>query len=150
MRHSSKQILGFTWVCAVVLTGAACTQHRIPPATVEDLMEDRVMLDGLLIKCNQNPASVRNPSECESARIASERLAAQQVDTDVERKRAEEFEKAREQLRLAQEKKRAEQEAKTKVDPYTMPVVPVDPPPGQASAPAPPGSPPPTAGTNLP
>jgi hypothetical protein len=148
MRYSSKKISGF-WVCAAVLTSTACSQHRIPPVTVEDLMEDRVMLDGLLIKCDQNPNGVRNPSDCESARIASERLAAQQVDTGIERKREEEFEKAREQLRLAQEKKREEQEAKSKVDPYTMPVVPVDPAPRTAPPPAP-GSPPPTAGTTTP
>jgi hypothetical protein len=149
MRHSSKQIRGL-WACAAVLTCAACSQHRIPPATVEDLMEDRVMLDGLLIKCDQNPASVRNPSDCESARIASERLAAQQVDTGIDRKREEEFEKAREQLRLAQEKKRAEQEAESKVDPYTMPVVPVDPTPRPEPTPPATGSPPPTAGTGIP
>jgi hypothetical protein len=128
--------------------GAACSQHRIPPATVEDLMEDRVALDGLLIKCDQNPSSVRNPSDCESARIASERLASQQVDSSVERKREEEFEKAREKLRLAQEKKRQEQEASTKFDPYTLPVVPVDPPAKPDSTRA--DVPPPTAGTTRP
>ena len=90
-------------------------------------MEDRVTLDGILMKCDQDPSKVRNPSDCENARIASERLASQQVDPEVEKKRQAEFEKAREQLRLAQEKLRQEQEAKTKVDPYTLPVVPVDP-----------------------
>ena len=99
-------------------------------------MEDRVTLDGLLIKCDQDPRSVRYPSDCENARIASERLASQQVDPDVEKKRQEEFEKAREQLRLVQDKKRQEQEEKTKVDAYTLPVVPVDPVP----KPAPSGS----------
>ena len=69
-------------------------------------MEDRVTLDGILMKCDQDPSKVRNPSDCENARIASERLASQQVDPDVEKKRQAEFEKAREQLRLAQEKLR--------------------------------------------
>jgi hypothetical protein len=115
-------------------------------------MEDRVTLDGLLMKCNQDPSSVRNPADCESARIASERLASQQVDTSIERKREEEFEKAREQLRLAQDKKREEQEAKTKVDPYTLPVVPVDAATkaGATQSPSDNGSPPPTAGTTTP
>jgi hypothetical protein len=145
MRHF-KQILACTWLCAAVLTGSACSPRRIPPATVEDLMEDRVTLDGLLIKCDQDPKSVRYPSDCENARIASERLASQQVDPDVEKRRQEDFEKAREQLRLAQEKKRQEQEEKTKVDAYTLPVVPVDPTP----KPAPSGSgvPPSAAGGN--
>jgi hypothetical protein len=90
-------------------------------------MEDRVTLDGVLLKCDQDPAKVRNPADCESARIANERLATQRVDPEVEKRRQAEFEKAREQLRLAQEKLRQEQEAKTKVDAYTLPVVPVDP-----------------------
>ena len=90
-------------------------------------MEDRVTLDGILLKCDQEPAKVRNPSDCENARIANERLSTQRVDPDVEKRRQADFEKAREQLRLAQEKLRQEQEAKTKVDPYTLPVVPVDP-----------------------
>jgi hypothetical protein len=145
MRHF-KQILAFTWLCATVLTGSACSPRRIPPTTVQDLMEDRVTLDGLLIKCDQDPKSVRYPSDCENARIASERLASQQVDPDVEKKRQEEFEKAREQLRLAQEKKRQEQEEKTKVDAYTLPVVPVDPAP--KPAPMGLGVPPAAAGGN--
>jgi len=90
-------------------------------------MEDRVTLDGILMKCDQDPTKVRSPSDCENARIAIERLASQQVDPDVEKKHQAEFEKARERLRLAQDKLRQEQEAKTKVDPYTLPVVPVDP-----------------------
>jgi hypothetical protein len=128
MRHSSKQILACGWLCAAVLS-AACGPRRIPPMTVEDLMEDRVALDGLLMKCNEDPSKVRNISDCANARIASERLASQQVDPNVEKRRQEEFEKAREQLRLAQDKQRQEQEAKAKVDAYTLPVVPVEPAP---------------------
>ena len=90
-------------------------------------MEDRVTLDGILMKCNQNPAKARNDSACENARIAIERLASQNVDPAAEKKRQEGFERAREQLRLAQEKQRQEQEAKAKVDAYSLPVVPVPP-----------------------
>ena len=90
-------------------------------------MEDRVTLDGVLLKCDQDPTKVRNPSDCENARIANERLASQRVDPEVEKRRQADFEKAREQLRVAQDKVRQEQEAKTKVDAYTLPVVPVDP-----------------------
>lgn len=96
-------------------------------------MEDRVTLDGILLKCNQEPSKVHNASDCENARIAIERLASQQVDPEVEKKRQAEFEKAREQLRLAQEKLRQEQEAKTKVDAYSLPVVPVEPTPPKES-----------------
>jgi hypothetical protein len=126
MRYLNKQIPACAWLCVAMLS-SACSPRRIPPVTVDDLMEDRVALDGLLMKCSQEPSKVSNPSDCESARIASERLAAQDVDPTVEKKRQADFEKAREQLRLAQEKQRQEQEAKTKVDAYSLPVVPVDP-----------------------
>jgi hypothetical protein len=127
MRYSIKHILAYGGLCAAILATVGCAPRRIPPVTVEDLMEDRVTLDGILMKCDQDPSKVRNPSDCENARIAIERLASQQVDPDVDKKRQAEFEKAREKLRVVQDKLRAEQEAKTKVDAYTLPVVPVNP-----------------------
>jgi hypothetical protein len=127
MRHSIKHILAAGGLCATILAVLGCAPRRIPPVTVEELMEDRVTLDGILLKCDQEPTKVRNPSDCENARIANERLATQRVDPEVEKRRQADFEKAREQLRLTQDKLRQEQEAKTKVDAYTLPVVPVDP-----------------------
>jgi hypothetical protein len=127
MRHSIKHILAAGGICAAILAVLGCAPRRIPPVTVEELMEDRVTLDGILLKCDQDPTKVRNPSDCENARIANERLATQRVDPEVEKRRQADFEKAREQLRLTQDKLRQEQEAKTKVDAYTLPVVPVDP-----------------------
>jgi hypothetical protein len=97
--------------------------------TVTDLMEDRVSLDGVLMKCNQNESKARTDTECLNARIAIERLANRGEPAE-EAKRAAEFERSREQLRLAQEKRRQEEEAKNpKVDAYHLPLVPVDPPP---------------------
>jgi hypothetical protein len=93
--------------------------------TVEDLMEDRVTLDGVLLKCNEHPARVHNDSDCLNARIAVERLA-KDLDPTEEARRNAEFERSRERLRLAQEKVRQEQEARTKVDAYNLPLVPVD------------------------
>jgi hypothetical protein len=93
--------------------------------TVTDLMENRVTLDGVLMKCNQNQAKARTDSDCLNARIAIERLASQTEPAEAA-KRTEEFERSREQLRLSQEKQRREQEAKTKVDVYHLPVVPVE------------------------
>jgi len=101
--------------------------------TVTDLMEDRVTLDGVLMKCNEHPAKARNESDCQNARIAIERLA-KDVDPAVELKRNAEFERSRDRLRLAQEKVRQEQEAKTKVDAYSLPLVPVDPVPSGGSS----------------
>jgi hypothetical protein len=116
-------------VAAVVVSMAACSPRRIPPMTVTDLMEDRVALDGVLMKCNRDAEKARRDSECTNARIAIERLAAQQVDPAVEAKHEEDFERSRDQLRAAEEKKRQEQESKTKVDAYHLPVIPVEPTP---------------------
>jgi hypothetical protein len=99
--------------------------------TVSDLMEDRVTLDGVLMKCNQNQAKARTDTDCLNARIAINRLASQSEPAE-EAKRTEEFEHRREQLRLAQEKQRREQEEKTKVDAYHLPLVPVEPTPPPA------------------
>jgi hypothetical protein len=113
---------------AAILSVAACSPRRIPPMTVADLMEDRVALDGVLMKCNRDPSKARSNSDCINARIAIERLAAR-VDPAVEAKRVEEFEKSREQLRVSEDKKRQEQATKTKVDAYHLPVIPVEPTP---------------------
>ena len=140
MSPFSKEIIVRGWLCATVLSVAACTPRQIPPMTVADLMEDRVTLDGVLLKCNQNRSKARNDTECLNARIAIDRLAqAKEVDPSIEQKRKEEFERSRERLRLAQDKQREAEDAKTKVDPYTLPVLPPD-----STAPQPP-APPPTA-----
>ena len=56
MPISIKSIVANGCLIAVVAATAACSPRRIPPMTVTDLMEDRVMLDGVLMKCNQtNP-----------------------------------------------------------------------------------------------
>ena len=135
-------VLGCLFAAALCLAG--CAPRRIPPLTVADLMEDRVTLDGLLIKCNDDKyARTRNEVECVNARVAAERIAKEKEETDPEiaKKREEEFERRREQLRLAEERKREVEEAKTHVDAYSLPVIPVDPqaPPaggGQPGAPA--------------
>ena len=129
MPYSSKRIFLLGLLGAAALGTAACAPRKIPSLTVEDLMEDRVMLDGVLLKCDKDPVRARNNSDCLNARIAIERLAKTHEDPTVEQKRKAEFERSREQLRLAQEKMRQEQEAKTKVDAYSLPVVPVDAPP---------------------
>jgi hypothetical protein len=97
--------------------------------TISDLMEDRVKLDGVLMKCNERSNSAQNDMDCINARIAVERLEAQKQQS-VEAKRAEEFEHNREQLRAQRDREREQQEAKVKkVDAYHLPLMPVDPSP---------------------
>lgn len=138
MRRVHPKFNRFSALCALglaLVALGACTPRRVPPATVSDLMEDRVTLDGLLMKCNNDPRKNRTDPDCNTARIAVERLAVQN-ETDDSAKRQAEFERQRELLRQAQEKQRAQQESATKVDVYHLPLVPVEPPPAPSPAPS--------------
>jgi hypothetical protein len=133
MQSSIKSIIVCGCVAAVISVCAACSPRRIPALTVTDLMEDRVMLDGVLMKCNQTPSRARSDSDCINARIAIERLASRNEPAE-EAKRAEDFERSRDQLRQTQEKQRLAEEAKKpKMDAYHLPLVPVEPPPAAKS-----------------
>ncbi len=129
MSISIKSKVACGCFAAVAVLASACEPRRIPPMTVSDLVEDRVLLDGVLMKCNRDPGTVRSNSDCANARIAIERLAAR-VDPAAEAKRVEDFEKRREQLRMLQDRQRQEQEAKNpKLDAYHLPVIAVEPAP---------------------
>lgn len=101
--------------------------------TIADLMQDRVTLDGVLMKCNEDPSKARDDQDCQNARVAIERLA-KDADPADEAKRNAAFERRRDQLRQAQDRAREEQESKSKVDPYNLPVVPVEGAPGGPTA----------------
>ncbi len=123
MRPAAKPLaVTFAAFAAGALLGA-CSPRRIPPLTTSELLEDRVMLDGVLMKCDAHPAESRDDVECQNARAAIAQLV-KDPDPAVVAKRTAEFERARAERRRELDRIRAEQEAKAKVDPYTMPVVP--------------------------
>lgn len=148
MSYRARYIVKCGLLGAAIVGSAACGPKPIPPMTVEDLMDDRVTLDGVLLKCNQDPSKVRNDVECRNARVAIERLA-KDVDPAVQAKRNADFERSREQLRQAQEKVRQAEEAKAQVDPYNLPLIPVETAPAASAAPSS-GSPPSAATTPAP
>jgi hypothetical protein len=131
MAISIKRIVACGCLGAAILATSACGPRQTAPLTVADLMEDRVMLDGVLMKCNQDFSRSHADPDCLNARIAIERLASQSEPAE-EAKREEEFEHRREQLRMTQERQRQQEEAKEKVDAYHLPVMPVDPAPPAA------------------
>src|ERR1700691_1189989 len=136
MTISTKSIVACGCLVAAFAATSACSPKRVPPMSVTELMEDRVTLDGVLMKCNQNTSKARSDVDCQNASIAIERLGSQN-EADEEAKRAEEFERSCEKLRMAQEKQRQEQAAKVKpVDVYHLPLVPVEPPASAPAAPA--------------
>ena len=89
-------------------------------------MQDRVALDGIMLKCNDPTRRDRPGSDCEIARVAGERLAAEKEAAEIA-KRQQDFERNRDKLRQSDEQRKAAQAEQKKVDPYTMPVVPVEP-----------------------
>jgi hypothetical protein len=125
MSRLHRNIVRIAVLGLALVAAAACSPRRVPPVTVNDLMEDRVVLDGLLMKCNNNPEMARTNVDCANARTAVERLAEEHEAADVAKREAE-FEHSREQLRQLQDKQRAAQESATKVDAYHLPVLPVD------------------------
>jgi len=126
MQNSIKSIMAGGGLAAVILAGAACSPRQIPPMSVDELLQDRVALDGVLMKCNQDHSKSRADIDCVNARIATQRLASKKEPAE-EAKRAADFERARERLRSAQEKQRQALEAKNpKVDGYHLPLVPVE------------------------
>ena len=122
-----KQAISVTLIGMGCLLLGACKQPREAPPTVEDLMQDRVALDGILLKCSQQSGKSVAGADCEIARVAAERLGAEKEAAEVAR-RQQEFERNREKLRLSDDQRKAAQVEK-KVDVYTMPVIPVDQPP---------------------
>jgi hypothetical protein len=124
---AARSILVRLCCCSWALAAAACAPKPDPVMSVDDLMEDRVALDGLLMKCNQAQGAPGNDASCANARIASERLA-RRTEAAQQEKRAAEFERNREKLREAEDQRRRAEEAK-KPDAYHLPVVPVEPPP---------------------
>lgn len=147
MESLHRNIARFGALCAVLAAFTACSPERVPPPTVDDLMHDRVTLDGILMKCGANPNSV-GPN-CANARIAIARLAAQR-DAAEAGKREAEFEQRRAALRQAEERQRQQQEAEHKVDAYTLPLEPTEPasaaPPQRAPATQKTGTQPPMVG----
>jgi hypothetical protein len=106
----------------VLLAATACTPVHVPPPTLSDLLEDRVLLDGIILKCNHDPQM----SQCSTARLAIAQLAAEREAAETAARQAK-FERSREQLRQEQEKQRVAQESAHHVDAYSLPLVPTEP-----------------------
>lgn len=133
MSVTRTSAISITFMGAACLLLSACKQPRDAPPTVEDLMQDRVALDGILLKCNDSTARDRSGADCEIARVAADRISAEKEAAEVA-KRQQDFERNRDKLRLSDEQHKAVQAEQKKVDPYTMPLVPVDPAPVAASS----------------
>jgi len=135
MNRYKTSLLAASLCCVAAALLAGCEDPPLPPLTVDQLVEDPVMLDGVLMKCNGTPGTQRSVAECKNARIAVERIAAEREKIEVAQREAA-FERNRERLRQQQELQRRQEEEAKKVDPYKLPVIPpadVGAPPATAS-----------------
>lgn len=133
MRYSHEALTRFGVGCACTFLLAACGPRPAARLSVDDLLHDRVTLDGVVMKCNGDLKLASKDPECATARIAIDRLA-EEHDAAVAAQREAEFERRRAALRLAQEQARLQQEAAQKVDAYSLPIVPINPPPAPIQA----------------
>jgi hypothetical protein len=117
-------------MAAIVVGSSACERAPSTGISVQDLLDDRVTLDGVLMKCNHYPRDASIGQDCHNARIAIERLATARDETEAAKKQAE-FEHHRDRVRAEQEQSKRRRDESQKVDPYKLPLVPADPaPPG--------------------
>ena len=134
MNTLKLHLLAASLCCAAAVLLSGCEDPPLQPLTVDQLVEDPVMLDGVLMKCNGTSNTQRPGIECKNARIAADRIASGRESIELAKREAA-FERSRERLRQQQDMERRQQEEANKVDPYKMPLVP----------PAPPANPPATA-----
>lgn len=64
------------WLClAAILPLAACGEP--PPRTLQEFLNDPVLLEATLLRCRQEGDAARSDPNCENARRAAARLAAE-------------------------------------------------------------------------
>ena len=123
MKATASRILAIAFCSASVALLVACAEKPLPPLSVEELIADPVMLDGVLMKCNAAATSQRPSIECKNARVAVDRIARQREQEEIAKSEAA-FERNRERLRQQQDTLRRQQEEAKKVDPYKLPLIP--------------------------
>jgi hypothetical protein len=101
---------------------AACGGPPPPARTVAEFVQDPTLLQGVMIRCEQQRTQgVRDP-ECANALAAADRLAAEEEARRAD-ERAAEFERQRDQRRAEEElRRKAAEQAAPKFDPYSSPV----------------------------
>jgi hypothetical protein len=111
----------FATMATVVLV-AACGAPKPPPHTVPELAADPALLQGIVARCAADKRAAAGDVECANARLAVERIGADEESKHVGERGAE-FERQREQRRLQEaQSRRAAERAQPAFDPYSSPV----------------------------
>ena len=70
---SQKLIINSTLMAACLCLIAACAKEP-PPRSVEDFVEDPILLEATMVRCAQNRAKTKYEAECVSAKQAASRI----------------------------------------------------------------------------
>jgi hypothetical protein len=70
---SQKLIINSTLMAACLCLIAACVKEP-PPRSVEDFVEDPILLEATMVRCAQNRAETKYEAECVSAKQAASRI----------------------------------------------------------------------------
>lgn len=106
----------------IVACAAGCGAPAPPPHSVQELAGDPALLQGVVARCAADRHAAATDVECANARLAVERLGAEE-ESKRSGERGVEFERQREQRRVQEEqKRRAAERAQPGFDPYSSPV----------------------------
>ena len=124
-------MLAMRAVALVAVALAGCGAPKPLPHTVNELVDDRVLLQGIIVRCAADKRAADADVECTNARLAVERIGAEE-DSRHSAERGAAFDQQREQHRVQEEqRRRAAEHAQATFDPYSSPVT-GDKPPEQA------------------
>jgi hypothetical protein len=110
--HTASRLdarIAYVGLVALSLAIAACSKPQ--PRTFADFIEDRMVMEGTLARCNEDRDRTLNDIECANARRAASALALrieQQRRQDLERESERKLAELRDQLAM---KERSEREA---------------------------------------
>jgi hypothetical protein len=93
--------LRLVFVCGGIWLAAGCSEEP-PPRSVDEFLENRILLEATMVRCGENRNQNKYEAECVNAREAINRIAAEEEGA----RRAEleaQFERKRRSLRRTQE-----------------------------------------------
>jgi hypothetical protein len=109
--------IGVLWLCG-------CSGPPPAPHSISELVDDRALLQGIMVRCAADEWAAKKDVECANARLAVERIGKVE-DTKHDTERGITFQRQREQHRDQEEQaRRAAERAHPGFDPYSSPVTP--------------------------
>ena len=98
VKHNSLKMLNLRdnlCLLVVLVMVGGCSKEPPPPPSVDEFLDNRILLDAAMARCTMNRSATKYEAECVNAREASNRIAREeeaerrrQLEAQSERKRA--------------------------------------------------------------